>query len=291
MSILARGDTGHFFEMTGKVALIGKAGLHGNFCNRSAGPQEMPCAMDAYLFEISVRWQAGLGAKDADEVVRAKAGNCRDFIKADVFCKVALEVLTNEFYHGFFITYGSFDRPVVGVLLNQVGKGPDEAGLPFERGPAGLKTDMETAQHGGGLRVIDGGLGKKGDIAGAPDQLGGRLLQEASIEIKHAEAPSLLIGALPGMRFVRVKEHDPPDGRSMHGAAVVKAFCPFFNHTDGCALVGVAGKRVLDVAGVEQLDIANIVGAPYFGVFALMKRVVMAFHGMAASPGCYSTRF
>ena len=101
----------------------------------------------------------------------------------------------------------------------------------------------------------------------------------------------MLIGALPGMRFVGVKEDDLADGRRVHGATVVKAFCPFFNNTDGRAFVGVAGKRVLDVTGMEKLNIANIVGAPYFGVFARMERIVMAFHGMAASPICVSTRF
>lgn len=271
--------------MAGKVALIRKAGLQGNFGNRSAGPQEMSCAMDAYLCEIGVRRQAGLSAKDADEMVGAKTSNYRDFIKADVFSKVMLEVLTNQSYHRFFVAYGSFGRPVVGVPLHQVGEGPDESGLPFERGSAALKADMETAQHGGGLRVVDGGLGKEGDVAGAPDQLRSRLLQEASIEIKHTEAPTLLIGALPGMRLVRVKKDDLPDGRRVHGAAVVKAFCPFFNHPNGRAFVGVAGKRILDVASMKKLDIANIVGAPYLGVFALMERIVMAFHGMAASPG------
>ena len=125
--------------------------------------------MDAYLLEISVRRKAGLGAKDANEMVGAKACNRRNFGETDVFGKVTLKVLTNEFYHGFFIAHGSFDRPVVGVPLHQVGEGPDEPGLPFEGGPAGLKADMKTAQHRGGLWVVDGGLGKERDTAGAPD--------------------------------------------------------------------------------------------------------------------------
>ncbi len=66
----------------------------------------------------------------------------------------------------------------------------------------------------------------------------------------------------------------------MNRTTVIKALRAFFNDTHGCTFVGVPGERVLDVTGVEKLDIANVFRTPYLGVFTVMQRIVMAFHAM-----------
>src|SRR5262249_24395907 len=64
------------------------------------------------------------------------------------------------------------------------------------------------------------------------------------------------------MRLTGIDEHDAARWRAMHRAAIAEHLSPAVDHADGEALVRVAGEGVFHECRPEQIEFAEVAGAP-----------------------------
>jgi len=183
---------------------------------------------------------------------------------------MVFEILANNSDYGSFVAHSSLDGPVIGVPFDEVSEGAEKNGLPFQRRTTLFQAHVKLSQHRSALRVTDRGLGEKRNIAGAPDELCRSTLQQGGVQVKDSETPTVFVRTLSGMGFAGVKDHDLASRCSMNRPAVIKALGALFDHAYRHTFVRMARERVVDVAGMQELDIADIIGTPYFGVFPFM---------------------
>src|SRR5271170_8416754 len=92
-------------------------------------------------------------------------------------------------------------------------------------------------------------------------------LQQPSVHVKDPKGPTPLIRGFAGVNLSRVEYQDVSLGSHVVCAVVPKPLGTIFNYPDGRAFMGVAGKRVAHILGVEQLDLSDVGSTPQLRSF------------------------
>ncbi|MNE45023.1 hypothetical protein D3C80_1392880 [compost metagenome] len=143
--------------------------------------------------------------------------------------------------------------------------------LLLQRTGTVFRRTVQPAERLGQLRVVQNAGLEAGQTVAFEFQFVQYPGDAFAVRIKTAVAPALLMGLCPGVQFIGVDQHHAAHRRQVFTAAVPETLGTGLDDGDHIAFMHMRSKALLEIPGVQHLDIAKCWRLPEAGLFLRRK--------------------